>query len=69
MLQECAPGTFLIRFSQSQAGLSVAFKKCTYHSVCVYVDVCGSLWVCMHTCVGVSVCVFDLTVLIIYIAC
>ena len=29
MLQNCLPGTFLIRFSQSQAGLSVAFKKCT----------------------------------------
>ena len=50
MLQECAPGTFLIRFSQSQAGLSVAFKKCIYQSVCVC---CVRACVCMCVCVCV----------------
>ena len=47
MLQECAPGTFLIRFSQSQAGLSVAFKKCIYQCACL----------CAYTCVCVCMCV------------
>ena len=46
MLQKCLPGTFLIRFSQSQAGLSVAFKKCLCYCVSLSL-VC----VCIHTCV------------------
>ena len=41
MLQKCLPGTFLIRFSQSQAGLSVAFKKCLCYCVCLSLSVCA----------------------------
>ena len=61
MLQECAPGTFLIQFSQSQAGLSVAFKKCIYQCVCVHVCVvcvCVRMRVCVRVCVW-HACVCD----------
>ena len=47
MLLKCCPGTFLIRFSQHQPGLSVAFVKSKY----IWCGVCYFLF--SHCCMNV----------------